>query len=161
MLKVRGTDQLDDVTRLFKTCEQPIRKAMQKEARTWGPEIVAAAKAQARGPVQQAIAASGKVSVTTKGLKATFGSSGRVGTQALAQLARPYEFGSKTPEKFTRYVSRHRINRQAMRVTRRTQKQLPRWNADGHFLHPALAKTAPDLVGRYVAAIARVMRDGP
>jgi hypothetical protein len=161
VLTIKGTDQLDDVTRLFKTCEAPIKKAMQKEARAWGPEIVAAAKARARGPVQQAIAASGKVSVTTKGLKATFGSSGRVGTQALAQLTRPYEFGARTPQKFTKYLSRHRLSKQAIRVTRRTQKQLPAWNSTGHFLHPALAKTAPDLVGRYVAAIARVMRDGP
>jgi hypothetical protein len=158
VLTVRGLTELQAAAVAFKECEAPIRKALQKEARTWAPTLVAAAAANARGQVQQQeIAASGRTTITNKGPTAVFGSTGRAGRTPLAKLARAYEFGTDDRQRKTEYLSRHRTSKRAMHVKRRTMAQLPARNPDGHFIHRAVAEKTPDLVARYVRAIAEVM----
>jgi len=160
MLTVQGMTELQAAAVLFRDCGAPIKKAMQQEAKTWTPTLIRSAQAHARGEVQKRIAQSARPSVTNKGPKVSFGASGRVTGSPLGKITRPYEFGTDDRNKKTTYLSRQRTSKKAMRVNRRTMRQLPARNADGHFLYPAVAATVPDLVGRYVRAIAGVMSSG-
>lgn len=160
MLTVEGLPELRAAVRLFGECGKPIRRELDRESRAWAPTLAAAARRRAAGEVEGRIAASARTSVSGKGPRVVFGSSGKVGDTPLREVTRPYEFGA--PQRATHttvYLSRHRTSRKAMRVERHTHRQLPRYQPKGRFLYPAVAETAPDLVGRWVRAVVRVMTD--
>ena len=158
MLKIEGLTELQAAAVTFSRVEAPIRRAIQAEARTWAPTLVQAAKMRAEFGPQHAIASSARTSVTNRGPKAVFGSSGSTGRGApLARVARPFEFGTNNQKRKTTYYARQRQTKRSMQVTRNTVIQLPYRNAKGRFIYPAVAETVPDLVARYVRAIARAV----
>jgi len=155
MLKVRGIPELEAAAILFKNADRETRRALAQQSKAWAPTIIRAAKMHAELPQDRAIAGSGRVTVNTKGIVATFGAAGRLGSGTpLREITRPFEFGTQNDDTFTTYLSRQRTTKRAMKVTRRTRKSLPAWNKTGRFLYPAVADTAPELVSRYVRAIA-------
>ena len=156
MLKV-DTRDLRLMVHRFDSADVEIRRAISEESKRWAPTLVRAAQSRAHGEVEKKIAKSAQTKVTAKGLVATFGASGRVGRTPLRELTRPYEFGTIRPEQYTTYRSRR--NGKALRVTRRTQRQIPPANSDGRFIYPALAATTPKLVARYVRAVAEAVTD--
>jgi len=159
MIKVRGTDELMAAAVLFRNADRETRRALAKESRAWAPTIVRAAKRRAVLPQDHAVAESGKVSITSKGIVATFGSAGRLSSTGthVGEVTRAYEFGTESRERRSRYVSRQRSSGKEMYVQRRTRIELPRRTRSGRFIYPAVADTAPDLVGRYVRAVARAV----
>jgi hypothetical protein len=115
-------------------------------------------QARAHGAVERRIANSGKASVTNRGPKATFGSGGKLSSgEPLGEVTRPYEFGTSRHNVKVEYLSRHRISGRAMRVKRRTMRQLPAQSDEGRFVYQGLADATPELVGRYVKAIAEAV----
>jgi hypothetical protein len=61
-------------------------------------------------------------------------------------LTRPWEFGGNQ-QRFDTY------RRKGHKVTRRTQKQIPRKTPDGRFIYPAVADAAPRIVGAWARAV--------
>jgi hypothetical protein len=158
MLRVEGTNELRFAAAYFGRLDKPTKAAIRKEARTWGPLLVreAIVGASSRDKVSVAVAQSGKVTSSNRGLVATFGSTGRYkGRTPLANLAAPYEFGGDR-EKVETYYARHRISRRAMKVSRHAQRQLSPRRRKGYFIMSAVADTTPTLVGMWVRAIADV-----
>lgn len=155
MIEVRGTSELRLAAAFYGRMDRPTRDAVRDAARGWAPGLVAAARGNAVGEVQAAVAGSGRTTSTSKALVATFGAAGSLHGEPLRLLAAPYEFGGNR-EKTTTYLSRHRISGRSMRVTRRTARQLPRRKATGWFVHPAVAEETPRLVGLWVKAITAV-----
>jgi hypothetical protein len=162
MLRVEGTDELRLAAAYYGRLDKPTRAAIRTEARKWGPTLVreAVVGASGRGKAAVAVARSGKVSTNTKGLIATFGSTGTFHGEPLRNLAAPFEFGGNQ-EKYETYLSRQRSTRRAMTVTRRAQRQIPARRRTGYFIFPAVADATPTLVGMWVRAIARVAEDRP
>lgn len=160
MLKVDARE-LHSLQSALNDADRAIRRGIDAEARKWAPTLVRAAQRHATGEVEKRIAQSATTGAAGKGFHVTFGASGKVGkTGALREITRQYEFGTDTQDThYKTYLSRHRISKRAMRVTRRTRKQLPRHNPTGRFLYPAVADTAPDLVGRYVRLLSNTVRD--
>ena len=159
MLKIDGTAELKATAALFGRLDKPTRDAIRGEAKSWAPTLTRAAMRRAREPVDVAVAASGKVTQTSKGLTATFGT-GTWHGEKLANLARPWEFGTARPDEYGKYVSRQRTSRKGMQVKRRVQKQVPPAVRAGRFIYPAVADCTPDLVGRWVRAIAEAAVHG-
>lgn len=159
MLSIRGTDELKAAALLFRNADRATRAAIAKESRQWSPELKRAAQARARGRVDRRIANSGRTTTTARGLKATFGASGSLPSgERLAEVTRPFEFGTGNREAKKTYLSRQRTSKRRMYVTRRTQRQIPRRNDKGRFLYPAVADVTPDLVARWVRAIAKAVQ---
>lgn len=157
MLKVDGLPELQATALLFAKADKPTQAAIRKASQAWAPTLRAAAVRRATDPVSRKVAASGKVTVTAKGLRAVFGASGNHGKAKLSELAGPWEFGGNRQRKET-YMSRRKGK--SMRVTRRTQVQIPAKAPNGRFLYPAVADATPDLVGRWVRAVAEAVTDG-
>lgn len=151
MLRIDGADELRAAALLYKRAPREVQAAIRKEAKGWAPTLKAAAEARASDPVAKAVARSGEVTVTAKGLRATFGTGTWQGV-ALGELARPWEFGTSRPNAFHEYYDRR--GGRAVKVNRRTQRQVPRRKDTGRFLYPAVADCTPDLVGRWVRAVA-------
>lgn len=159
MLKVNGIPELEAAAALFAHLDKPTMAAMRKESTKWAPKLRAAAVQGAKGPIDHAIAASGKTTVTAKGLRAVFGS-GSFHGEPLSALTRPWEFGTARPQAKTSYLSRQRTSRRAMKVTRRTQLQVPKRAVNGRFIYPAVARATPDLVSLWVRAVVKAVTDG-
>jgi len=157
MLRVDGVDEVKATALLFARADKPTQAAIRKESAKWAPELRRAAMRRATDPVSRKVAASGKTTVTAKGLRAVFGASGTHGKARLSELAAPWEFGGNRQRKET-YMSRRKGK--SMRVTRRTQAQIPAKAPDGRFIYPAVADATPDLVGRWVRAVVQAVTDG-
>lgn len=157
MLRIDGLDEVKATARLFADADKPTQAAIRKQSQAWAPTLRAAALSRAHDPVSRAVAASGKVTVTGKGLRAVFGGSGSFHGEPLRNLAGPFEFGGNRQRKET-YLSRSKGR--AVRVTRKTQVQIPPKTPAGRFLYPAVADTTPDLVGRWVRAVVQAVTDG-
>jgi hypothetical protein len=137
-----------------------IRDNLDKESKRFAPLLIRSAQTHARGEVEKRIAQSGTARIVKDGFVVTFGRSGRVAGAKLAEITRQYEFGTRDRNRFSEpYLSRHRISGKAMRVTRRTRRQLPQFVKTGRFLYPALADVTPDLVKGYVRAIVNTVTD--
>jgi hypothetical protein len=144
--------------------DKPTRAAIRTEAKKWGPMLVreAIVHASSQPDPAMAVARSGKISVTNRGLVATFG----VGRYRSGKRSIPlerftgYEFGAYREQK-TRYISRHKTSGKAMDVYRRVKRGMPPSRRKGYFVFPALADTTPTLVAMWVRAIADVARGGP
>lgn len=153
---VRGVPELKAAALLMRQADRPTRDALRRESKAWAPTLERAIKSRARSDVDRRIAATARTTVTAKGLKATVGASGRLPSgEPIREVTRPYEFGTARPDARTRYIGR----RGGKRVTydRRAQRQIPRAQRKGRFIHPALADATPVLVTRYVRALARIM----
>ena len=132
-----------------------IHAAIAEQNRKFAPILVRSAQTHARGEVDKRVTQSAQSKVTRDGFTVTFGGSGRLsGGAKLSEITRPYEFGTRNPEQYSKpYRSRHRTSGKAMQIRRRTKKQIPRAVDSGRFLHPALADVTPELVSGYVRAI--------
>ena len=158
-VSVRGIPELKAAALLMKQADAPTRAALRKEAQTWAPDLKRAIQARAKTAVDREIAASTTTSVTAKGLKATVGGRGKLSSgEPLKSVTRPYEFGTARPDARTRYIGRHHGRR--VTYNRRAQRQIPRINPKGRFIYQGLADATPDLVTRYVRALARAMGGG-
>ena len=137
---------------------QDIHEAIEQESRRFAPLLIRSAQVHARGEVEKRIAQSGQAKVAKDGFVVSFARSGKVSGAKLSEIARPYEFGTSNPERYTEYASRSPKGK-AYRVKRRTQAQIPRHVPTGRFLHPALADVTPKLVSAYVRAIVNTVTD--
>ncbi len=156
MLKVDGLPELQATALLFAKADKPTQAAIRKASQAWAPTLRAAAVRRAHDPVSRAVAGSGRVTVNSKGLVAVFGS-GSFHGEPLSNLAGPWEFGGNQQRKET-YMSRRKGR--SMKVTRRTQVQIPQKTPNGRFIYPAVADCTPDLVGRWVRAVVEAVTDG-
>lgn len=161
MLKIKGIPELQAAARAFAQAEPSTRKAVAEGAKAFGPELVkdAERRASALGPIERAVAGTGRVSATTKGLRATFGSSGAFHGEPLRNLARPFEWGGPR-EKYETYLSRQRVSRRAMQVKRRTQRQIPSRSPKGRYTAPAVEALTPKLAAAWADLIAREVLHG-
>jgi len=157
MLRIDGVDEVKAAALLFARADKTTQAAIRKETAKFAPELRKAAMRHATDPVSRKVAASGKTTVTAKGMRAVFGASGTHGKARLSELAGPWEFGGNRQRKET-YMSRRKGR--SMKVTRRTQMQIPPKTPDGRFLYPAVADVTPELVGRWVRAVAQAVTDG-
>jgi hypothetical protein len=161
MLNVRGDETVAAAAAYYGQLDQPTRKALREQARRWAPTLIKQAVLGAHSKQQGAVASSGSTTLSGNGLVALFGSAGRLGGTSMRTIAAPYEFGTNDRERKTRYLSRHRISKKAMTVTRRTRRQLPPYRRTGYFAYPAVAETTPTLVGMWVKAIIEVAEARP
>jgi hypothetical protein len=150
MLEVKDVRDLRALAEMFRDADRETQRAMRKASAQVAPILKQAAMRRAHDDVSRKIAASGKVTPSRKGLKATFGASGKHGSAKLSELTRPWEFGGNR-ERFDTY------RRKGHRVARRTQRQIPAKAPDGRFLYPALADAAPKVVGAWVRAALGVL----
>jgi hypothetical protein len=164
VLRVTGTRELQLAAAYFGRLDAPTRAAIRVEAKKWAPMLVreVVVKASSQPDPSMAVARSGKVSVTNRGLVATFG----VGRYRSGKRNIPlerftgYEFGANREQK-TRYVSRHKTSGKAMDVYRRVKRGMPPSRRKGWFVFPGMAEATPTLVAMWVRAIADVARGGP
>jgi hypothetical protein len=155
-VSVRGLPELRAAALLLKQADAPTRAALKRESRAWAPTLERAIKARARTDVDRRIAASARTTVTAKGLKATVGASGRLPSgDALREVTRPYEFGGNRNVR-NKYVGRSPKGK-AVIYRRRTQRQIPDPAPNGRMVYQGLADVTPELVSRYVRALAKVM----
>jgi hypothetical protein len=161
MLHVEGERTLRTAAAYYGRMDKEVKAALRAKARSWSPLLVkeAIVRASSYGAPAVALAESGKVTSTNKGLQAKFGATGffpasggrRVKTTRLV----PFEFGANQ-DKYEQYLSRQRTSKRAMQVNRRAQRQMPKRRKRGYFIFPAVADTTPVLVGLWVSAIADV-----
>jgi hypothetical protein len=165
MLRVEGIDELRLAAAYFGRMDKPTRRAVADEAKKWGPMLVDRVQREAhtKGKPGVALAASGKTSATTKGLTATFGTSGamtsgsrRIPTSKLAG----YEFGTDKQQQRVAYTSRGRSTG-LFKVNRRVKAGMSARNPDGYFIFPAVAEMTPRLVSMWVKAITAIAKGGP
>ena len=154
------TSDLKTMREQLHRARKDIHKALEAESRKWAPMIVRSAQRHARDEVSKRIAQSGTAKIAKDGFVVSFGRTGKVSGTRLAEITRPYEFGTYRPNQYTEYRSRHRESRKAMRVKRRTQKQIPAARESGRFLYPAVADITPKLVTGYVRAITETITNG-
>jgi hypothetical protein len=161
---VAGVEELRLAAAYLARLDTPTKAAIRTQAKKWGPMLVreAIVNASSQPDPAMAVARSGKISSTNKGLTATFGLGRYKSGKRSIPLVRmvPYEFGANQ-QKYERYIARHRTSRKAMDVYRRAQKQMTPRKRSGYFVFPALADTTPTLVAMWVRAIADVARGGP
>ena len=151
MMKV-GSPELDAAVLLYKRAPKAIRDGIRDESKRWAPELRAAIISHAPDKVSRDIAATARVTSGAQGLRAVVGA-------GMADLARPWEFGTARPDERTRYGGRSPKGK-AVIYNRRAQRQVPRINSKGRFVYPAVADMTPRLVGRWVRAIALAVTDG-
>jgi len=161
VLRVEGLRELKFAAAAFGQADTATRRGIRDAVRRFSPvlqrEVVVSAAA--RGPIEMAIAQSAKLTANTRGLVATFGSTGTFRGEPLRNLAAPFEFGG-SQERWERYLSRQRQSKKAMQVTRRAQRQIPKRRRDGWFIFPAVADATPVLVAMWVEAITEAVRGG-
>jgi hypothetical protein len=152
MLDVKGVREVRAMAQVFQDADRETQKAIRKATTQVSPLLKQAAQRRAFDDVSRKIANSGKVTPSRKGLQAVFGASGKHGGARLSELTRPWEFGGNQ-QRFGTY------RRSGHKVTRRTQKQIPRKAPDGRFIYQALADAAPRIVGAWVRAVVKVIED--
>lgn len=147
---------------LYQRAPREIQAGIKRQAVAWAPTLKAAAERRATDPVSRRIAASGKVTVTNKGVAAVFGSAGKLSSgEPLRNVTRAYEFGSAYQSVKREYIGRQRVTKRRVFIKRRTRAQLPRDAKNtGRFVYPAVADCAPDLVSRWVGAVVKTYREG-
>jgi len=149
MLDTKGVREVRALAKEFREADKETQRAIRKATTQVAPILKQAAMRRAHDPVSRKIAASGKVTPSRKGLKAVFGASGKHGSAKLSELVRPWEFGGNQ----NRYDT---YRRKGAKVTRRTQKQIPKKTPTGRFIYPAVADAAPRIVGAWVRAVVGV-----
>jgi hypothetical protein len=164
MLRVEGVDELRLAAAYLGRLDKPTKAAIRVQAKKWGPMLVreAVVNASSHPDPAMALARSGKITSTNRGLVATFGVGRYKSGKRSIPLVRmvPYEFGANQ-EKYERYISRQRVTKRPVDVYRRAQRQMQPRKRKGYFIFPALADTTPTLVAMWVRAIADVARGGP
>ena len=164
MLSVEGTNALKLAAAAYGRAPKEVKAAIRKEAKEWFPVLRSTASeyavATGGGELEFAVARSGKLTVNNRGLIAVFASTGRFHGTPLNRLAAPFEFGGNQ-QKWEKYISRQRTTKERITVTRRAQAQIPPRTPKGRFLYPAVARTTPELVARWIRAIiAATTQDG-
>ena len=159
VLSIRGIEGLEAAARAYAAAPRTTQDAVKEGAKQLGPELVRAAQRRAAGSIENAIAASGKTAATAKGLTATFGSTGSYHGTPLRTFARPWEWGGPR-ERFQAYIGKQRDSKRAMRVNRRTQRQIPATDYDGRFVSPAVEETTPRLAAAWADLIAEAVTNG-
>jgi hypothetical protein len=153
MLRIDGAQEVRAAALLYRRAPREVQSRIRREAKVWAPTLRAAAVRRATDPVSRAVAESGKVTVTARGVRAVFGAARWRGVD-LRRVARPFEFGTSQPDAWSdAYLTRTAAGRSVKVQSRRTQRQIPA-RSSGRFAHAAVAETTPDLVGRWVRAIA-------
>jgi hypothetical protein len=165
MLRVDGADELRLAAAYFGRLDAPTRKAVASQAKQWAPLLInqVQRRAHTQGAPAVAVAASGKVSATTKGVVASFGTAGRMasgGRSIPTSKLTGYEFGTAKQRQKVAYTSRGRSSG-LFEVERRVKSGMSPRNTDGYFIFPAVAEMTPRLVAMWVRAIADVARGGP
>jgi hypothetical protein len=165
MLRVDGIDELRLAAAYFGRLDKPTRRAVAAQAKQWAPMLINQVQREAHthGPPAVAVAASGKTSATTKGLVASFGTSGYMpsgGRRIPTSKLTGYEFGTGKQQQKVKYVSRGRSTG-LFPVRRRVKSGMSPRNKDGYFIFPAVAEMTPRLVSMWIRAIADVARGGP
>jgi hypothetical protein len=165
VLHVEGVNEVRLAAAYFGRLDQPTRKAVAAEAKKWAPMLVNRVQREAhtQGKPGVALAASGKVSATTKGLIASFGTTGAMasGSRRIpASKLAGFEFGTSKQQQKVKYVSRGRSTG-LFEVNRRVKAGMSPRRKDGYFIFPAVAEMTPKLVAMWVRAIADVARGGP
>ena len=164
---VRDSPELQATILLYRRASPQVQKAVKASVKAWGSNVVTAARARARGDLQERIAVSARTQMTAgKGVRAVFGSSGTVlsGTGAnktrvpLRALARPAEFGANRAV-WAIYSARTPRGRTA-RVRRHTQRQYRDYRRAGMFAWPAVADVTPDAARMLVQAMREAYTDG-
>ena len=143
MLKISG---LDDA-RLNVPDRAGMARIVNAEMGRWAPSVVQAAVAAAPDRMSRGIAASGQIKKLDYGVSITFAGKG-----PSRGLVRQFEFGTPAQEAKETYPSRSPRGK-SFRVTRRTQRQIPKANSDGRFIYPAVARCTPQLVSALVRAM--------
>jgi hypothetical protein len=171
MLRVDGIDELRLAAAYFGRLDKPTRKAVAAEAKQWAPMLIhqVQQRAHTQGKLGVAVADSGKTSATTKGLVATFGTSGTMPSGGKGN-SKPrsvpvmkltgVEFGTNKQQQRVAYTSRGRSTG-LFPVRRRVKSGMSPRNKDGYFIFPAVAEMTPRLVSMWIRAIADVARGGP
>jgi len=153
VLRVDGVQEVRAAALLYRRAPRTVQAQIRQESKGWAPTLRAAAVRNATDPVSRAVAESGKVTVTARGVKAVFGAAKWRGVD-LRRVARPFEFGTSSPDAWSDpYLTRTARGRGVKVPERRTQRQIPP-RSSGRFVHAAVAETTPDLVGRWVRAVA-------
>jgi hypothetical protein len=165
VLRVEGLDELRLAAAYFGRMDKPTRKAVAVEAKKWAPMVVdqVQQRAHTQGRPAVAVASSGKVSATTKGLVASFGTSGYMASgdrRIPVSKLTGYEFGTGKQQQKVAYTSRGRSTG-LFKVQRRVKAGMSARNTDGYFIFPAVAEMTPRLVAMWVKAIADIARGGP
>jgi hypothetical protein len=158
MLRIDGVEELRAAAAAFSAADKATRDGIKAEARKFGPILQRAAERRAAplGPIEAAVARSGRVAANARGITAVFGSTGSFKGEHLSTFAGPWEFGGNR-DKVTKYVSRHRISKKAMVVARHASRQIPRRTPDGRFIYQAVGDTTPTLVSMWVRAVAKAV----
>jgi hypothetical protein len=162
---VEGADELRLAAAYFGRMDKDVRRAVAAEAKQWAPLLVnqVQRRAHTQGAPAVAVASSGKTSATTKGLVASFGTSGAMtsdGRRVAASKLTGYEFGTGKQGQKVPYTSRGRSTG-LFKVKRRVKSGMSARNPDGYFIFPAVAEMTPRLVSMWVKAITRIAKGGP
>jgi hypothetical protein len=171
VLRVEGADELRLAAAYFGRMDKDVRRAVAAEAKQWGPMLVDQVQrhAHAQGKLGVAVADTGKISATTKGLVASFGTSGYMksgGKGNTKERSVPVikltgaEFGTNKQGQKVPYTSRGRSTG-LFKVKRRVKSGMSARNPDGYFIFPAVAEMTPRLVSMWVKAITRIAKGGP
>ena len=161
-MRFEGIPELRAAAALFAHAPDETRTAIRKTNREMEPQIARiihrhAGAARDGSKVDARIADSVRVRSGDRGVSVVVGSVGKVGRTPLRDVVWQYEFGTNDREHKTEYLSRQRTSKKAMKVTRRTRKQLPQRTAKGRMVYPAVAEIAPKLVTEWVRVIAQAV----
>lgn len=144
---------------LYDRADASVRKAMGAAARGHVGQVRREVARHARTRLDRAMTESVRVTVSTRGLAVTMGTTGtlrggsrRAGGVRKRDLVRQVEFGANR-ERVRTYTGRSPTGRR-YRVTRHTTRQLPAHTPDGRLLYAAVPTLAPQLMGAYVRAVA-------
>lgn len=143
---------------LYDRADSTIRKAVNAETRAAAGWVRLEVARRARTRLDRAMTDSVRVTVSTRGLAVTMGTSGSLRGDGRStrkrELVRQVEFGANR-NRVTRYTGRSPKGR-SYPVTRHTTRQLPPYTPDGRLLYAAVPTIAPRLMGVYVRAVAHV-----
>ena len=112
---------------------------------------------QSLNPVHQKIAKTTRIGSDAKGIKVRVGGSGRLGSWAMRDVVRQFEFGTDRKETYTEYVSRR--GGTGFEVRRRTKKQMPARKRTGWMVYPGIAEAAPELTSWWLGAFMKYLRE--
>ena len=143
-------DAADLLRRADKDVAKQMRRAVTREVNPW---LKSAIRRNASDEPSRKIASTARVRSGQRPAVVVGSARKFAGGTTTAELAPIYEFGGY--QNFERaYARRNRGSGGYHRVTRHTQRQIPRTEKSGRFIYPAVADAAPMLVSAWVQAIA-------
>ena len=154
------------MSRSSKELQQRVRKATQRYSGSWQSELRAHMPAGGRGQLA-AIADSGRVTTTSKGVKLVAGSVGKLSGSGgsgkkkhpvpIRQVVRQFEFGGNR-NVYETYNARSSKTGHTWVVDRRLNAVLPWKRPKGYMVYPALEAFIPVIASAWVGAVVEELR---